>query len=72
MMGFIIGLLFNLLILALIVVIVLWVLDVIAKAIGVPSHIYGVIKAIIILLALLIFVSAIYWGGWTFYPIHRP
>jgi len=70
-MAFIIGLLINLLILALIVLIVLRVIDIAASAMEIPPKITGIIKAIIILLALLMFLSALT-GGWVgFYPVHR-
>jgi len=71
-MTFIIGLLINLLILALIVLVVLWVFDMVAKALECPPNIYAIVKAIIILLALLMFLGAVFGGGWGgFYPIHR-
>lgn len=67
----IIALLLNLLILALIVVVVLWVIDLIAGAIGFPPKVATIIKAIIILIALLFFIQTLT-GGWAgFYPYHR-
>lgn len=69
-MTFIIGLLINLLILALIVVIVLWVLDMLAGALGLPPQIVGIVKAILILIALLMLISTLL-GGWGgFYSPH--
>lgn len=70
-MTLIIGLLINLIVLAIIVVVVLWVLDLVASSIGWPPKITALLKALIILLALLIFVSALT-GGWSgFYPVHH-
>ena len=67
----IIALLINLLILALIVVVVLWVVDLITNAVGFPPKIATIIKAIIILIALLCFVETLT-GRWAgFYPLHR-
>ena len=71
-MTFIIGLLINLLILALIVVIVLWVLDLVASAVGFPPKAVAIIKAIIVLIALLVLLSSLT-GGWAgFYHYHTP
>lgn len=70
-MTLIIGLLINLIVLAIIVVVVLWVLDLVATAIDWPPKITALLKALIILLALLIFVSTLT-GGWSgFYPIQH-
>ncbi len=68
----IIALLINLLVLALIVVVVLWVIDLVAGAIGFPPKVATIIKAIVILIALLFFIQTLT-GGWTgFYPaLHR-
>jgi hypothetical protein len=60
----IVGLLINLLILALIVVVILWVVDLVAGAIGFPPKVASIIKAIIILIALLVFIQTLT-GGWT-------
>jgi hypothetical protein len=69
-MALIIGLFIYLLILALIVVVILWVIDLVASAIGMPPKIVAILKAIIVLLALLVFIETIT-GGWTgFYPYH--
>jgi hypothetical protein len=71
-MTLIIGILINLLVLALIVVVILWVIDLVASAIGFPPKVISIIKAIIILIALLIFIQTLT-GGWTgFYPYHHP
>jgi len=50
----IIALLINLLILALIVVVVMWVIDLVASAIGFPPKVAVLLKAIIVLIALLL------------------
>ncbi len=69
-MTFIVALLLNLLILVLVVLIVLWVLGMIASALGLPPNIVQIIKAILILIALLVFISMLT-GGWTgFYSPH--
>jgi hypothetical protein len=69
-MTFLIALLINLLILALIVVVVIWVLGLVAGSLGLPPNVIQIIKAILILIALLIFISMIT-GGWTgFYSPH--
>ncbi len=66
----IIALLINLLILALIVVIVLWVIDLLSGALGFPAKIATIIKAIIVLIALLFFIEMLT-GGWTGFYLHR-
>ncbi len=70
-MALLIGILINLLILALIVAIVLWVIDLVASAFGFPPRIVAIIKAIIVLIALLSLIQILL-GGWPgFYPYHR-
>jgi hypothetical protein len=62
--------LINLLILALVVVVVIWVLGMVAGALGLPPNVIQIIKAILILIALLVFVSMLT-GGWSgFYSPH--
>ncbi len=70
-MEFLIALCINLLILALIVFVVMWVVDLCAEAIGFPPRIVAIIKAIVVLIALLIFIQTLT-GGWHgFYIPHR-
>ena len=58
--------------LALIVVVALWVLDLIASAFGAPARVVLIIKAILALIALLVFLEIVLGGGWSgFYPSHR-
>jgi hypothetical protein len=69
-MLFVIALLINLLILALIVLVVLWVVDLVAGAIVFPPKIVAIVKAIIVLIALLVFIESLTggWAGFYHYP----
>lgn len=70
-MTFIISLLINLLVLALIVFIILWVIDLLAGAIGFPPKVVAIFKAIVVLIALLMLIQTLL-GGWTgFYHLPR-
>ena len=70
-MTFLIAILINLLILALFVAIVLWVIDLVAGTFGFPPKILVILKAIIVLVALLALIQILL-GGWPgFYPYHR-
>lgn len=70
-MELLIGLLINLLILALIVVVVFWVLGILASAFELPPKIVVIVKAIIVLIILL-WVIQVFLGNTTgFYPVPR-
>lgn len=70
-MEFLIALLINVLILALVVIVLFWILGLIAAALEAPPKIVLIIKAIIGLIVLLWLLQILFGAGVTFYPIHR-
>lgn len=69
-MEFLIALLINLLIFALIVCVVFWVIDVIGAAFTAQPKFIMLIKAIIALIVLLWLLELVFGRGVAFYPIH--
>lgn len=68
-MEYLVALLINLLILAIIVVVVFWVLGLLAETLGFPPKVLTLLKAIIALIVLLWLVHALSWHGAMIYPL---
>lgn len=71
-MEFLIALIINLLVLALIVLFIFWIVGLIASAFEVPPKIVAIIKAIIGLIVLLYLLQILFGTGPAFYPLRLP